>query len=77
MPIHLAQSWPAHEAVLFDLDGVVTPTAEVHMRAWSHMFNTWLDGLRASGDAPAEADEAEDEDEADEADEADDAEVTL
>ncbi|GAA0969793.1 hypothetical protein ENKNEFLB_01278 [Nocardioides aquaticus] len=56
MPIHLAQSWPAHEAVLFDLDGVVTPTAEVHMRAWSHMFNAWLDGLRESGDAPAGAD---------------------
>jgi len=25
-------------AVLFDLDGVVTPTAEVHMRAWATMF---------------------------------------
>ena len=25
-------------AVLFDLDGVITPTAEVHMRAWSRMF---------------------------------------
>jgi beta-phosphoglucomutase family hydrolase len=25
-------------AVLFDLDGVITPTAEVHMRAWSTMF---------------------------------------
>jgi beta-phosphoglucomutase family hydrolase len=24
-------------AVLFDLDGVITPTAEVHMRAWSTM----------------------------------------
>ncbi len=51
MPIHLAQSWPAHEAVLFDLDGVITPTAEVHMRAWSDMFNTWLDGLRADAAA--------------------------
>ena len=27
-------------AVLFDLDGVVTPTAEVHMRAWASMFQT-------------------------------------
>jgi beta-phosphoglucomutase family hydrolase len=27
-------------AVLFDLDGVITPTAEVHMRAWSTMFTT-------------------------------------
>jgi beta-phosphoglucomutase family hydrolase len=24
--------------VLFDLDGVITPTAEVHMRAWATMF---------------------------------------
>lgn len=30
------------EAVLFDLDGVLTPTAEVHMRAWSLMFNDFL-----------------------------------
>ncbi|RIX30247.1 HAD family hydrolase [Amnibacterium setariae] len=26
-------------AVLFDLDGVLTPTAEVHMRAWATMFD--------------------------------------
>jgi beta-phosphoglucomutase family hydrolase len=29
-------------AVLFDLDGVLTPTAEVHMRAWDEMFNAFL-----------------------------------
>lgn len=34
--------WSDHAAVLFDLDGVVTPTAEVHMRAWSAMFNDFL-----------------------------------
>lgn len=34
--------WTEYAAVLFDLDGVVTPTAEVHMRAWSEMFNAWL-----------------------------------
>ncbi|MEZ3162089.1 beta-phosphoglucomutase family hydrolase [Microbacterium sp. BWT-B31] len=28
----------AYEAVLFDLDGVLTPTAEVHMHAWRTMF---------------------------------------
>jgi beta-phosphoglucomutase family hydrolase len=28
----------AYDAVLFDLDGVLTPTAEVHMRAWQAMF---------------------------------------
>jgi beta-phosphoglucomutase family hydrolase len=30
------------EAVLFDLDGVLTPTAEVHMRAWQSMFSDFL-----------------------------------
>jgi beta-phosphoglucomutase family hydrolase len=35
--------WRAYGAVLFDLDGVVTPTAEVHMRAWSRMFNDFLE----------------------------------
>lgn len=34
--------WAEYDAVLFDLDGVVTPTAEVHMRAWSEMFNAFL-----------------------------------
>jgi beta-phosphoglucomutase family hydrolase len=28
----------AFDAVLFDLDGVLTPTAEVHMHAWQTMF---------------------------------------
>lgn len=29
----------AYDAVLFDLDGVLTPTAEVHMHAWKTMFD--------------------------------------
>ncbi|MBD8080148.1 HAD family hydrolase [Cellulosimicrobium arenosum] len=29
---------PALRAVLFDLDGVLTPTAELHMRAWERLF---------------------------------------
>lgn len=29
-------------AVLFDLDGVLTPTALIHMRAWEEMFNEEL-----------------------------------
>ena len=29
-------------AHLFDLDGVITPTAEVHMRAWARMFDEFL-----------------------------------
>lgn len=28
-----------YDGVLFDLDGVLTPTAEVHMRAWKTMFD--------------------------------------
>jgi beta-phosphoglucomutase family hydrolase len=35
----------AYDAVLFDLDGVLTPTAEVHMHAWQTLFEelfaTW------------------------------------
>ncbi len=34
--------WNLYDAVLFDLDGVITPTAEIHMRAWSEMFNEYL-----------------------------------
>ncbi|WP_017934120.1 HAD family hydrolase [Nocardioides sp. Iso805N] len=35
-------TWARYRAILFDLDGVVTPTAVVHMRAWSEMFNAFL-----------------------------------
>ena len=42
--------WSSYRAVLFDLDGVLTPTAEVHMRAWSRMFNSFLADL--PGQAP-------------------------
>jgi beta-phosphoglucomutase family hydrolase len=34
--------WSAVDAVLFDLDGVITPTAEVHMHAWAEMFTPVL-----------------------------------
>lgn len=34
--------WDEYAAALFDLDGVVTPTAEVHMRAWAEMFDAFL-----------------------------------
>ncbi len=33
--------WTAFAAVLFDLDGVITPTAEVHERAWAELFASW------------------------------------
>ena len=34
--------WGRVDAVLFDLDGVITPTAEVHMRAWADLFEGFL-----------------------------------
>jgi beta-phosphoglucomutase family hydrolase len=34
--------WSEFDAALFDLDGVITPTAEVHMHAWAEMFNAFL-----------------------------------
>ncbi|GAA4816263.1 HAD family hydrolase [Nocardioides caeni] len=40
--------WSRWKAVLFDLDGVVTPTAEVHMHAWAEMFNAFLDAQAAA-----------------------------
>ena len=48
--------WADFEAVLFDLDGVVTPTAEVHMRAWSEMFNDYLAAEQPDQPAYADAD---------------------
>jgi len=39
------------EAYLFDLDGVLTSTAEVHARAWKEMFDDFLENwARRSGD---------------------------
>lgn len=44
-PIH------SYAAVLFDLDGVLTPTAAVHRRAWKRTFDRVLQAHRAgSGD---------------------------
>lgn len=37
-------NWNGIDAVLLDLDGVLTPTAEVHRRAWADMFNGYLAG---------------------------------
>jgi len=31
-------AWADYQAVLFDLDGVITPTAEIHQRAWAELF---------------------------------------
>jgi beta-phosphoglucomutase family hydrolase len=42
-------AWNDVDAVLFDLDGVLTPTAVVHMAAWSEMFNAYLAGVHDAG----------------------------
>ncbi|WP_255376148.1 HAD family phosphatase [Demequina sp. NBRC 110056] len=43
-----------YAAALFDLDGVLTPTAEVHMKAWNRMFT---DYFTAHGITPAYTDD--------------------
>ncbi len=44
-------AWDAYAAVLFDLDGVLTPTEQIHARAWKTMFDEFLE-RRADGSAP-------------------------
>jgi HAD superfamily hydrolase (TIGR01509 family) len=34
--------WTSASAILFDLDGVLTPTATVHERAWKELFEGYL-----------------------------------
>ena len=33
--------WGSYGAVLFDLDGVITPTALIHEKAWADLFAPW------------------------------------
>ena len=35
-------NWTSYEAVLFDLDGVLTATEKVHARCWKRMFDDYL-----------------------------------
>ena len=35
-------SWTGAAAILFDLDGVLTPTATVHEQAWQELFESYL-----------------------------------
>lgn len=37
-----AADWTGAGAILFDLDGVLTPTATVHERAWQELFDGYL-----------------------------------
>lgn len=47
--------WNDYDAALFDLDGVITPTADVHMRAWAKMFSDFL--MERGIDEPYTADD--------------------
>jgi alpha,alpha-trehalase len=40
--MHATISKSRHDAVIFDLDGVVTQTAAVHAAAWKRLFDTYL-----------------------------------
>ena len=42
MPPAGHRSADSYDAVLFDLDGVLTPTADIHTRAWTEMFDELL-----------------------------------
>src|SRR5687767_3393731 len=42
------------DAVLFDLDGVLTSTAAIHAEAWKRMFDEFLDRRRAADGATAD-----------------------
>ncbi|GAA5188471.1 beta-phosphoglucomutase family hydrolase [Rugosimonospora acidiphila] len=44
-------------AALFDLDGVLTPTAAVHAAAWKEMFDAFLRGREGPGFRPFSQDE--------------------
>lgn len=44
-------------ACLFDLDGVLTPTALVHARAWKQMFDAFLEQRDGAGFTPFDAGE--------------------
>lgn len=37
--------WSGAKAILFDLDGVLTPTADVHETAWQELFDGYLGGI--------------------------------
>jgi beta-phosphoglucomutase family hydrolase len=48
--------WGEYDAALFDLDGVLTPTAEIHERAWTEMFDEFLADV-APGERPFSQDD--------------------
>lgn len=51
---------PPYDAVIFDMDGVVTDTASVHAAAWAELFDAVLHDPRAGLDSPASFDPGDD-----------------
>jgi beta-phosphoglucomutase family hydrolase len=51
-PIDRSTFWSAYTAALFDLDGVLTPTAELHQQAWRTLFEQFLAGHAGADHAP-------------------------
>lgn len=49
---HVSLSKSAYDAVIFDMDGVVTRTAEVHFRAWKRLFDEYLKKKSRENDSP-------------------------
>ena len=47
-------TWTAYEAVLFDLDGVLTATARLHATSWKRMFDAFLGERGTVGSAGRE-----------------------
>lgn len=50
-----SRGWTGASAILFDLDGVLTPTAIVHERAWQELFDGYLE-TRPGADGYRESD---------------------
>ena len=48
----MAVDWARYEAVLFDLDGVLTATARLHAAAWTRLFDGYLAERAAAESAP-------------------------
>ena len=48
------------EAVVFDMDGVVTRTARLHARAWKQLFDAYLEERRSRGETHAPFDPVQD-----------------
>lgn len=50
---NVSKPYPPIEALIFDLDGVVTTTRELHLKAWTRLFNSMLESRGVSPDFSA------------------------